>query len=191
MTTDAGCETCRWVVPSALTGWPAWMPRAAFRPGAPRAPWARPAVGLDGFFGVHPALAPLLPAWQAGHWAIVHACGAPDESRSHFQAMELMERGLTDLHGPASGWISRHLASFDTGNASPLRAVGIGGQVPRSLRGGVPASALQSIADSHPGGAPDSTARLQAALASLYGGGGPPPPGGGGALCAAWGPPAL
>jgi len=215
MTTDVGCETCRWVVPSAVAGWPAWMPRLAFRPVAQgargdvllvvflrgaadclnvvvphgeeayyrlrpslsiprpddrRAPLARRAVDLDGFFGVHPALAPLLPAWQAGHWAIVHACGAPDESRSHFQAMELMERGLTDLHGPASGWISRHLASFDTGNASPLRAVGIGEQVQRSLRGVVPASALQSIADYHLGGDPDSTARLQAALASLYGG---------------------
>jgi uncharacterized protein (DUF1501 family) len=127
-------------------------------------------VDLDGFFGLHPMLSPLVPAWQAGHLAIVHACGAPDESRSHFQAMELMERGLTNLHGPASGWISRHLASYDTGNTSPLRAVGIGEQVQRSLRGVVPASALQSIADYHLGGDPASTARLQAALASLYGG---------------------
>ncbi len=143
------------------------------RPDDRRAVSATRAVDLDGFFGLHPALAPLLPAWQAGHWAIVHACGAPDESRSHFQAMELMERGLTDLHGPASGWISRHLASYDTGNSSPLRAVGIGEQVQRSLRGVVPASALQSIADYHLGGDPGSTARLQAALASLYAGGDP------------------
>jgi uncharacterized protein (DUF1501 family) len=140
------------------------------RPDDRRAAAAFRTVDLDGFFGMHPALAPLLPAWQAGHWAVVHACGAPDESRSHFQAMQLMERGLTDLHGPASGWISRHLASYDTGNASPLRAVGIGEQVQRSLRGVVPASALQSIADYHLGGDPASTARLQSALGSLYGG---------------------
>ena len=215
MASETTCETCRWVVPAAAPGWPAWMPRLAFRPptAGPRgdvllvvflrgaadflnvvvphgetayyrmrptlaiprpddkqAGAAERAVDLDGFFGLHPALAPLMPAWQAGHWAIVHACGAPDESRSHFQAMELMERGLTDLHGPASGWISRHLASYDTGNHSPLRAVGIGEQVQRSLRGVVPASALQSIADYHLGGDPTSTARLQAALASLYGG---------------------
>jgi uncharacterized protein (DUF1501 family) len=111
-----------------------------------------------------------MPAWQAGNLAIVHACGAPDESRSHFQAMELMERGLTNLHGPASGWISRHLASLDTGNYSPLRAVGIGEQVQRSLRGVVPASALQSITDYHLGGDPQAAARLQAALAALYAG---------------------
>ena len=214
MISDVHCENCRWVVPAAHTGWPAWMPRLAFRPaigrrgdvllvvflrGAadglnivvphgeesyyrlrPTLAIARPddrraegelrAIDVDGFFGLHPSLAPLLSAWQAGHWAIVHACGAPDESRSHFQAMELMERGLTDLHGPASGWISRHLASYDTGNASPLRAVGIGEQVPRSLRGAVPASALQSIADYHLGGDPSSTAELQAALAALYAG---------------------
>jgi uncharacterized protein (DUF1501 family) len=215
MTTELSCETCRWVVPATVPGWPAWMPRLAFRPAAggargdvllvvflrgaadclnvvvphgeaayyrlrPSLAIPRPddrrsgmdqrAVDLDGFFGLHPMLSPLLPAWQAGHLAIVHACGAPDESRSHFQAMELMERGLTNLHGPASGWISRHLASYDTGNTSPLRAVGIGEQVQRSLRGVVPASALQSIADYHLGGDATSTARLQAALASLYGG---------------------
>ncbi|NJN17669.1 MAG: DUF1501 domain-containing protein, partial [Oscillochloris sp.] len=69
---------------------------------------------LDGFFGLHPSLAPLLAAWQAQHLAIVHACGSPDESRSHFQAMELMERGVADGSGPASGWIGRHLAARST-----------------------------------------------------------------------------
>jgi uncharacterized protein (DUF1501 family) len=140
------------------------------RPDDRRASAGSRTADLDGFFGIHPALVPLLPAWQAGHWAVVHACGAPDESRSHFKAMELMERGLTDGHGPASGWISRHLSSYDTGNASPLRAVGIGEQVQRSLRGVVPASALQSIADYHLGSDPASTAHFQAILASLYGG---------------------
>lgn len=123
---------------------------------------------LDGFFGLHPALAPLLPAWQASQLAIVHACGAPDESRSHFQAMELMERGVATLSGPASGWLGRHLASLDTGNASPLRAVGVGEQVPRALHGAIPAAALRSIRDFHLGGDPRAVAPMQAALAALY-----------------------
>jgi uncharacterized protein (DUF1501 family) len=59
------------------------------------------ALDLDGFFGLHPAMESLLPVWQAGELAIVHACGAPDESRSHFKAMELMERGAEDERGPA------------------------------------------------------------------------------------------
>ena len=65
------------------------------------------AVDLDGFFGLHPNMAPLLSAWQSEQLVIIHACGAPDESRSHFKAMELMERGVDDERGPASGWIGR------------------------------------------------------------------------------------
>lgn len=138
------------------------------RPADSRAAANLRAVDLDGFFGLHPALRPLLPAWQAKHLGIVHACGAPDESRSHFQAMELMERGLSDSLGPTSGWIGRHLASLDTGNYSPLRAIAIGDQVPRSLRGVIPASALRSIADYHLGEDREEAQRMQAALAQLY-----------------------
>jgi uncharacterized protein (DUF1501 family) len=109
-----------------------------------------------------------MPAWQDRQLALVHACGAPDESRSHFQAMELMERGVSDLRGPASGWIGRHLATLDTGNPSPLRAIGLGERTPRSLHGSVPVSALRSIADFHLGGDLKSAAWMQAALGSLY-----------------------
>jgi uncharacterized protein (DUF1501 family) len=129
------------------------------------------AIDLDGFFGLHPNLAPLLPAWQAGHLAPIHACGAPDESRSHFRAMELMERGVDDERGPASGWIGRLLATLNTGNHSPLRAVGLGQLPQRSLSGAVPVSALRSIADFHLGGDAAAVAQMQAALTSLYSGG--------------------
>ncbi|HSR47249.1 MAG TPA: DUF1501 domain-containing protein [Anaerolineales bacterium] len=138
------------------------------RPDDSRAGSSRRTLDVDGFFGLHPALGPLLPAWQANHLGVVHACGSPDDSRSHFQAMELMERGLSDLHGPTSGWIGRHLASLDTGNYSPLRAVGIGEQVPRSLRGVIPVSALKSITDYHIGEDPAEAEPIQAALAQLY-----------------------
>ncbi|MFN8444716.1 MAG: DUF1501 domain-containing protein [Caldilineaceae bacterium] len=125
-------------------------------------------LDLDGFFGLHPALQPLVAAWQAKHLAIVHACGAPDVSRSHFQAMELMERGVEKQSGPASGWIGRHLATHPTGNLSPLRAVGFANPLPRSLRGPIPASALKSIADFHLGGDQQSMVAMQQALSALY-----------------------
>lgn len=125
-------------------------------------------VDLDGFFGLHPMLRVLLPAWQAKQLAIVHACGAPDDSRSHFQAMELMERGVERATGPASGWIGRHLATHNTGNQSPLRVIGFANPLPRSLRGPVPAAALKSIADFHLGGDPKAVAALQSALAAIY-----------------------
>lgn len=143
------------------------------RPDDLRAKGAGRVLDLDGFFGLHPALAPLLPAWRMGHLALVHACGAPDESRSHFQAMELMERGIGEAAGPASGWIGRHLATLDNGNTSPLRAIGLGAQVPRALQGAVPAAALRSITDFHLGGDPRAAARFRSALATLYAGDAP------------------
>jgi len=125
-------------------------------------------LDLDGFFGLHPNLAPLLDAWQSNQLAIIHACGAPDESRSHFKAMELMERGVDDERGPASGWIGRHLATLNTGNASPLRAVGMGTRPQRSLSGSVPVSALRSIADFHLGGNTLAVQQMRAALDAVY-----------------------
>lgn len=125
-------------------------------------------LDLDGFFGFHPSMRALLDAWTSQQLAIIHACGAPDESRSHFKAMELMERGVDDERGPASGWIGRHLATLNTGNASPLRAVGMGTRPQRSLSGSVPVSALRSITDFHLGGDPRALGQMRAALNMVY-----------------------
>ena len=123
---------------------------------------------LDDFFGLHPSLSPLLPAWQEGHLAPIVAVGAPDESRSHFLAMELMERGVEDESGPGTGWIGRHLDTLRNGNQSPLRAIGLGEKIQQSLRGPVPVSALRSIADFHLGGNLQAAAQMQAGLSSLH-----------------------
>jgi len=126
-------------------------------------------VDLDGFFGFHPSMRALTDAWQSQQLAIIHACGAPDESRSHFKAMELMERGVASaINGPASGWIGRHLATLNTGNSSPLRAVGMGTRPQRSLSGSVPVSALRSIADFHLGGDQRALQQMRAALSTVY-----------------------
>src|ERR1700693_1575182 len=42
------------------------------------------ALDLDGFFGLHPSMAPLLPCYKDGSAAFVHAAGSPDTHRSHF-----------------------------------------------------------------------------------------------------------
>lgn len=138
------------------------------RPDDSRARIDQRAIELDGRFGLHPALQPLLPIWQQGDLALVQACGAPDESRSHFKAMELMERGVESAHGPASGWINRHLATLDTGNGSPLRAVGLGEAAQRSLQGAIPVSALRSISQFHLAGDRQVAGMMQAGLSSLY-----------------------
>jgi len=82
--------------------------------------------------------------------------------------MELMERGVDDEKGPASGWIGRHLATLNTGNRSPLRAVGMGALPQRSLSGSVPVSALRSIADFHLGGDARAVAHMRSALDTIY-----------------------
>jgi len=162
------------IVPHGESAYYAQRPTLAIpRPDQTSAPRSARVLDLDGFFGLHPALAALLPAWQEKHLAIIHACGAPDESRSHFRAMELMERGVEDERGPASGWLGRHLATLNTGNRSPLRAIGLGALTPRSLSGAVPAAALRSIADFHLGGDARAVEHMRAALASLYAGAGP------------------
>lgn len=159
------------IVPHGESAYYAQRPTLAIpRPDQTSAPPSARAIDLDGFFGLHPALATLLPAWQEKHLAVIHACGAPDESRSHFRAMELMERGVDDERGPASGWIGRHLATLNNGNRSPLRAIGLGALTPRSLSGAVPVTALRSIADFHLGGDARAVEQMRAALASLYAG---------------------
>ena len=138
------------------------------RPDDSRAKKEERSLDLDGFFGFHPSLKALTDAWDSEQLAIIHACGAPDESRSHFKAMELMERGVDDERGPASGWIGRHLASLDTGNSSPLRAVGMGTRPQKSLSGSVPISVLRSIADFHLGGDMRALQQMQNALNTVY-----------------------
>src|SRR5262245_20382653 len=53
----------------------------------------RDAVRLDDWFGLHPKLQPFERAWHEGELAIVHACGTEDQTRSHFEAQDLMEHG--------------------------------------------------------------------------------------------------
>lgn len=131
------------------------------------------ALDLDGFFGLHPALAPLHPFYEQETLALVHATGSGDQTRSHFEAMSTMERGLPDGRGgTASGWLARHLTSAPGGSRSPLRAVALGSGLPDSLRGATEASALNSLADFSLQ-LPDSTdherrAILRRALADFY-----------------------
>ena len=105
------------------------------------------ALDLDGFFGLHPSLAPLLPLYQNGQMGIVHAIGSGDKTRSHFEAMATMERGIASDTGAASGWLARHLDSTADPNDSPLRAVAITDTMPDSLRGATSATSLTSLAD--------------------------------------------
>ena len=114
---------------------------------APAAGRADAAVDLDGFFGFHPALAPLKPLWDARRLAVVHACGSPDTTRSHFDAQDYMESGTPGVKSTADGWLARGVQAIPRAGASPLRAVSMGPQLPRILRGEAGAVAMGSIGD--------------------------------------------
>jgi uncharacterized protein (DUF1501 family) len=104
------------------------------------------AIDLDGFFGLHPSLAPLKPLYDQQHLAIVHAAGSPDPTRSHFDAQDYMESGTPGRKATHDGWMNRALPKVQ-GTPSPVRAVSLGPTLSRSLAGPNPAIALQTIGD--------------------------------------------
>src|SRR2546429_5024976 len=65
------------------------------------------ALDLDGFFAMHPALAPLVPLWENRSLAVVHACGSPDTTRSHFDAQDYLESGTPGVKATPDRWLAR------------------------------------------------------------------------------------
>ncbi len=103
------------------------------------------AVDLDGFFGLHPSLAPLGPLFHNGQLAIVHAAGSPDTTRSHFDAQDFMESGTPGVRSTDDGWLNRTVSVMTEQDASPFRAVAMGPNLPLTLRGAAPSIALADV----------------------------------------------
>jgi uncharacterized protein (DUF1501 family) len=102
------------------------------------------ALDLDGFYSLHPALAPLKPIYDNGHLAIVHASGSPDNTRSHFDAQDTMEIGTPGVKSTPDGWLNRCASERKTAG-SPFRALALTAQLPRILAGAAPALTVSSI----------------------------------------------
>jgi uncharacterized protein (DUF1501 family) len=103
------------------------------------------AIDLDGFFGLNPRLAPLERFWDAGQLAIVHACGSPHSTRSHFDAQDYMETATPGVKSTRDGWLNRYLQAHRVQPATPFRAVSLTPQMPRALQGAAPALALSRL----------------------------------------------
>jgi len=94
------------------------------------------AIELDGFFGLAPSLAALVPSFNDDKLLIVHACGSTDPSRSHFDAQRFMEVGLANEPQLGTGWLGRHLAGVPPMvPGAGLRGVGISTGLQRTLVG--------------------------------------------------------
>lgn len=105
----------------------------------------RSAIDLDGRFGLHPAMGSLKALWDRKQLAIVEAVGSPDPTRSHFDAQDYMESGTPGLKVTNGGWLNRALCREP--RPSPLRAVSLSPDLPRTLRGGNEALAIGRVAD--------------------------------------------
>lgn len=125
------------------------------------------ALKLNDFYGFHPLMSPLLPAFNDGKLAIVQGVGTDNTSGSHFETQDQVEHGESFQKRLNGGWIGRHLRTR-AGGMTPLSAVAIGKTLPEALRGAPSASALTSIDEvklALPNGHSDSFAK---ALAALY-----------------------
>lgn len=121
------------------------------------------ALDLDGDFGLHPSAEPLASLWQSKSLALIHACGSPDPTRSHFSAMASMESGTPGSTG--DGWINRYLQGV-TGQGV-FRAVFVGGALPHAMLGEAPALALGSLKSLQMGKGERGTIRF-AAIEKMY-----------------------
>jgi uncharacterized protein (DUF1501 family) len=103
------------------------------------------AVDLDGFFAFNPRLAPLAPIWSRRDLAIVHACGSPDATRSHFDAQDYMETATPGVKSTEDGWLNRYLQVRKTEEEHPFRAVALTPQMPRAMQGHASVIAMNQL----------------------------------------------
>jgi uncharacterized protein (DUF1501 family) len=82
---------------------------------------------------LNPHAEALMPLWKSGKLAMLPATGLNNPTRSHFQAMDLIERGIVnmDASSPRDGWLTRVAAHM--GEQHPGNILAIGGALPQSL----------------------------------------------------------
>jgi len=127
-------------------------------------------IDLDGYFGLHPHLAPLKPLWDNRSLAIVHAVGSPDATRSHFEAQDFMESGTPGQRTTGDGWLNRYCQHAQEHEHTPFRAVAFGPQLPRILAGSAPSLALDNLEAFGARTAAPVQDRLTRAFEALYAG---------------------
>lgn len=161
-----GADTLNLVVPYGDSAYYANRPSIAIPP--PRQGQAGTSLDLNGFFGFHPAAAPLHALFQQKTLAVIQATGSPDPSRSHFDQQDYMESGTPGVPYQGSGWIGRHLQSIGLA-ASTFSAVGVGSHTQKSLRGTMPVLGLNSLSSFRVAGG----AAVERSLREMYAGSDP------------------
>lgn len=143
-----GCDGLNTVVPFGDSNYYNLRPTIGIP--APGSGDSFPALDLDGFFGLHPSMASLLPMYDAQNMAVLPTVHYPVPSRSHFDSQHFIESGISrenlgkaDLDN-LDGWLNRHL-QLGSGNSLPLNAIGFSGELAQALRGSVPVQSFSSV----------------------------------------------
>lgn len=131
---------------------------------------AQTTIPVDSAFGLHPALAPMVPLWKQGVLSAIPAAGSPDPTRSHFDAQHHWETGTPGKSSGQQGWMNS-LAALRPERWEPSRPmlIGVGEANPLILAG---TQAVQRVpggdAATRQGALGDTRARQ--AIMQLYGG---------------------
>jgi uncharacterized protein (DUF1501 family) len=123
-------------------------------------------AGLD--FRLHNSAPHLKELYDNNSLAIIHAAGLTNDTRSHFDAMDIIERGSLMDKNLSEGWITRYLNSSTAVSSSQLLSMAIGSNMPISYLGSKNTVGMNSLSDYNIKG--DS--RYASALRGFYKGNG-------------------
>jgi uncharacterized protein (DUF1501 family) len=129
---------------------------------------ANAALNLDGFFGMHPSLSPLMNLYQAQRLAVVHAAGLVYDTRSHFDAMQYIETATLGSR-TGHGWLTRYLESLALPSDVVLPVLASGSSRPTSLLGYPRAVTMASPTSFNLGGSSTYRRQQTDAVRTMYG----------------------
>jgi uncharacterized protein (DUF1501 family) len=122
-----------------------------------------PALPLDGFFALNPAMPNLHRLYKAGQAIVVHAVATPYRERSHFDGQDVLESGYARVGRADTGWLNRALAGLAPGDRVQTvthgrRSFAVGPITPLVVRG--PAPVLSWVPSRLPPVGDETTMRL-------------------------------
>ena len=120
-----------------------------------------PALPLNDFFALHPAMPALHRLYKAKQATILHAAATPYRARSHFDGQDVLESGYPTAGYSETGWLNRAVATLTPGAPVTARgrsAFAIGSIAPLVVRG--PAPIVSWAPPTLPSASDDTLARL-------------------------------
>jgi uncharacterized protein (DUF1501 family) len=123
-----------------------------------------PALPLDGFFALHPAMPNMARLYHAGQALVVHAAATGYRERSHFDGQDVLESGQPAPGQTESGWLNRLILALPQGERIARPGVlGVGPVAPLIVRGPAPVTGWA------PAMLPSASGDLTQRLIDLYG----------------------